>query len=334
MDDNRHDHDGQPDSGHLEQQLREQARALAQAQEQMRVLTEQLERGREQVHLSHELLLYHNRYQSIYNQLLSLCQIEPTLDGLLSRALSILTSLCWFVQDGKGLIFLYHPHTEELVLNQYVGIPEEQLVQCMRLKKGQSICGQAILNVDVAHYSPEQAGSVGDGCCDHQYGYYVVPILLKDTFIGIITLFTDPNYESQPEVVSFLCLAAKMIANMIHRKREEQELRQSNHDLNKNRQMLEDLLKDIQLMNKKLEQAQEQVIHSEKLAAVVQLSAGVAHEIKNPLAIIILGVEFLKAHLKDLDSERTNVLMPTLPSRLTASMALANRLRKTCSINN
>jgi two-component system NtrC family sensor kinase len=45
------------------------------------------------------------------------------------------------------------------------------------------------------------------------------------------------------------------------------------------------------------EQAQERLIRTEKLAALGAVAAGIAHEVKNPLAIIVQGVEFLKSAL-------------------------------------
>ena len=43
----------------------------------------------------------------------------------------------------------------------------------------------------------------------------------------------------------------------------------------------------------KLKESQEQVVHSAKMAAVGQLAGGVAHEVKNPLAVILHCVEYL-----------------------------------------
>ena len=50
---------------------------------------------------------------------------------------------------------------------------------------------------------------------------------------------------------------------------------------------------------KELAETQNQLIQSEKMAAVGQLAFGIAHEIRNPLGIILGGVEFIKSNVEN-----------------------------------
>lgn len=54
--------------------------------------------------------------------------------------------------------------------------------------------------------------------------------------------------------------------------------------------------KDLAEANAKLQMAQQQLVQSEKLAAVGQLTAGIVHDVKNPLAIIIGLAEEVPEH--------------------------------------
>jgi len=52
-----------------------------------------------------------------------------------------------------------------------------------------------------------------------------------------------------------------------------------------------------------LSEMQKQLIQSEKLAALGRFSTGITHEIKNPLAIILSGLDFLEIKLSKMDTE-------------------------------
>lgn len=68
-------------------------------------------------------------------------------------------------------------------------------------------------------------------------------------------------------------------------------------------EMMTAMYKDLEKMHENLKETQNQLLQSEKMAVVGQLSAGVAHEVKNPLAIILLSVAALESQLKDLSEE-------------------------------
>lgn len=57
---------------------------------------------------------------------------------------------------------------------------------------------------------------------------------------------------------------------------------------------------EMQEMNKKLEEAHNQLLQSEKMASVGQLAAGVAHEINNPVGYIYSNIGTLQTYLSDL----------------------------------
>ena len=63
---------------------------------------------------------------------------------------------------------------------------------------------------------------------------------------------------------------------------------------------------DLQTANKELHEAQDKLVRNERLAAIGQLSAGVAHELRNPLGGIKNAAFYLKGKLKDSDVAKDN----------------------------
>ncbi|HEV7250762.1 MAG TPA: cache domain-containing protein [Shinella sp.] len=78
--------------------------------------------------------------------------------------------------------------------------------------------------------------------------------------------------------------------------RSDQELRRWNEELNAR---VDERTRELQLANRQLEATTKQLILSEKLAAIGEITAGVAHEINNPIAVMQGNLEVVRAVVGD-----------------------------------
>jgi len=76
----------------------------------------------------------------------------------------------------------------------------------------------------------------------------------------------------------------------------DRELRLWNEELNAR---VDERTRELQLANRKLEATTKQLIMSEKLAAIGEITAGVAHEINNPIAVIQGNLEVIRSVVGD-----------------------------------
>jgi two-component system, cell cycle sensor histidine kinase and response regulator CckA len=73
-------------------------------------------------------------------------------------------------------------------------------------------------------------------------------------------------------------------------------------------EVLRQALTDLKKSHEELKATQLQLIQAEKLEAISTFAAGVAHEVKNPLQAIILGIDFLANHVVSHDETGMQVL--------------------------
>jgi len=107
-------------------------------------------------------------------------------------------------------------------------------------------------------------------------GFIIVPLLAADNQIGFIEIWHESIQEIQKEIqLGVLDLLARQVAIAIENCQLYEELRNANILLKK---------------------SQQQVITSEKMAAIGVLASGIAHEVNNPLQVIFSKVQLLKKH--------------------------------------
>jgi len=117
--------------------------------------------------------------------------------------------------------------------------------------------------------------------------------------------FNTPMELRRADEIGMLANNFELMRQSLKKKMEESEAHRVTL-MDQVQKRTEDLMllnDDLHKINGDLKEAQRQVIQSEKMAAIGQLSAGLAHEIKNPLTIILLSIESVEAQMEHLDDK-------------------------------
>ncbi len=99
-----------------------------------------------------------------------------------------------------------------------------------------------------------------------------------------------------------------IIRDITERKQGEEELRQVNLQLSERQRALTEALSNLHKTHEELQSTQLQLIQVAKMESVGRLAAGVAHEVKNPLATILMGIDVLTDHFNVTDESVSSLL--------------------------
>ncbi|MFA5087854.1 MAG: ATP-binding protein [Candidatus Omnitrophota bacterium] len=133
-----------------------------------------------------------------------------------------------------------------------------------------------------------------------------MPVLKDNAVVGVVSLRDLVRHYMDDMELLLEEKQRMLLANLEKIQKSEEELKLANRDLMTNEKALRILIKDKEETQRRLLATQQQLVQSEKMATVGTLAAGIAHEIKNPLGIILQGIERIEKNLKAIGDEKNS----------------------------
>lgn len=230
---------------------------------------------------------------------------------------------------NSGTLALTEEDNQPLTIVAGIDIPDQVIGS--KIERGSGILGlvaetgQALLlNGDVSSDARFKVTVVRDKST-RPSSAMCWPLKIEDRVIGALSInrkdaseaYTETDLENGGVVVNLITV---VIENT--RLHTDQEKRIA---------MLSKMNDEIRSVNKRLEDAQNQLLQSEKMASIGQLAAGVAHEINNPVGYINSNLGTLEKYVQDIFSmlnayEQAEPLLDAHPDTLRDIHVLRDRL--------
>jgi signal transduction histidine kinase len=129
--------------------------------------------------------------------------------------------------------------------------------------------------------------------------YACLPISTGKKLMGILTICSLRKQAFAQDRLEMMLSVATMAASVIQRAQLFHKLDMEKRRLEKANREIIKLYADLEVNIEELKAAQNQIIQTEKLAVAGRLAAGVAHEINNPIGIIINRIECLQSEAQE-----------------------------------
>ena len=102
-------------------------------------------------------------------------------------------------------------------------------------------------------------------------------------------------------IILILILLAGVFAGLLYRKRKNNQLQNQKEEIESINEELSINNKNLKIALKDLKKTQQQLVQSEKMASLGVLTAGIAHEINNPINFVYTGINSLQKDFNDIN---------------------------------
>jgi signal transduction histidine kinase len=216
-----------------------------------------------------------NRWSELSHQLITSSNLDHLLELTVATAIE--------VTDGDtASLMLLDEETQELRIAAAQGL-DPKVVEKTRVRLGEGIAGVVAEQGRPLLLPPDSADARLSGLLTREaevHSAACVPLMLGGRTIGTLNVnrTSHPQHFTRADVETLQMFASQAVLAI----EKTQLYREAQEQVERLRQMLEEL-----------EHTQAQLLQSEKLASVGLLAGGVAHEINNPLMVILGRTELL-----------------------------------------
>jgi two-component system NtrC family sensor kinase len=217
--------------------------------------------------------------------------LDTVLATIISRAVQL-------SQADEGTIYEFDETEQVFLPKSAFGMSAERVagLRERRVRLGETRLGRAAVqrapvHVDDVQQDPTLSGPDRGGLLEGIHAVLAVPLLREDKVVGGLVIRRRTVGGFAPTIPTLLQTFAGQAVFAIENARLFQQLAARGEEARRARTVAEAALAD-------LRRAQDRLIQSEKMASLGQLTAGIAHEIKNPLNFVNnfagLSVELLE----------------------------------------
>jgi len=129
--------------------------------------------------------------------------------------------------------------------------------------------------------------------------YSCLPISTGNKLVGILVVSSLRKRAFDQDHLGMMLSVATMAASVIQRAQLFHKLEEEKRRLERANEEINQLNKDLEAKIRDLKEAQNQIIQTEKLAVAGRLAAGIAHEVNNPIGIIMNRIECLQSEMQE-----------------------------------